>query len=674
MPREGHFDGEDDFYQFVNWARDKYTNWEGEGWVDTDSLDIIQDVLDQVWELLEELETAGFPPNPVNSFRIYDLMKNCAANPDEWGWGMWRNPMGQTELKDEDGNWIGYSPELLVSSLLLRGSAIIQHIYRERPPDVELELTGFEQDGVKGYMGVATAAELDAICSVPWMDPTLSSSEFAVGLLNGTLDRNKWQRVVNHKRIDDIRNFANTEGKSLLNPVLLYVDKTDDSVHEMDKLNGDGKLRIDFDFLKERQGVFHDYLPFPFEKDLRPVWIIDGQHRIRGFGSSHRGSELPIPFVLMVGEGTDIDTTRSAMVFTEINTKSEPIDDLHKIYLNYQFAMEGTSNSNDYSLDQDRNPTTESRPQRRAFELALHLASDTDSPLLNCIQFQKPPGRRSPSHIVVKTKNWIESTRKWFRPGAYGIYNDLSTDDYFEDEVLNFFIAFKNTCNHWEDGNLRWLTGQGSGKQLFQFESPFLALLNTLPFCVNELTSEDEDISRPIGVEKFEDILSPLQNVDWKSPSLKRSNVSGRTNQSVKHLTLWLVEAINHGVQYDENETLNSELESMPGRGLLARPAASEITVVSGNEWPALLDLSLRTFWPKHALKVYWSLEYSDGSTTRELEFPNNAVSYSDNDDTSTLTIKSSIIPHTAQTIRVRAIFKNAIGETKTEWMTFERP
>ena len=49
MPREGRFDSEADFRLFLNWARDKITNWEGENWVSQDSLDLIEEELDNLF-------------------------------------------------------------------------------------------------------------------------------------------------------------------------------------------------------------------------------------------------------------------------------------------------------------------------------------------------------------------------------------------------------------------------------------------------------------------------------------------------------------------------------------------------------------------------------------------------------------------------------------------------
>ena len=133
--------------------------------------------------------------------------------------------------------------------------------------------------------------------------------------------------------------------------------------------------------------------------------------------------------------------------------------------------MEGSSQKFDFSVQKDDDgsrifddngvplPTTSSRPQRRAFEMALSLAADTDSPLHDCIEFQKPPGQKRKNHLVVNSKNFIDLTSKWFR-GSNSIYGDWNTDKFAQKEVQNF-VAFKNVCNQWDDGGRRWETGQG---------------------------------------------------------------------------------------------------------------------------------------------------------------------------------------------------------------------
>ena len=231
---------------------------------------------------------------------------------------------------------------------------------------------------------------------------------------------------------------------------------------------------------------------------------------------------MPLPYVLIVSRDGDdpVETERLvAKVFTEINTMSVPIDDLHQIYLRYKFGMKGSSRTTDYSWDENGEPTADSRPQRRAYELALHMASTRDSPLYNMIEFQRPANRvRRAHHYVVNSKNWVNSTSKYFRNG---IYSDWASDDYANVEFFNFFRAFERVCsNHdWMDNLPRWEVGATKKKPFLQFDGPFLVLLEIYQEVV-ELIINNEKISRPIEISRFEDLLNPLQTVDWRSPSL----------------------------------------------------------------------------------------------------------------------------------------------------------
>ena len=145
----------------------------------------------------------------------------------------------------------------------------------------------------------------------------------------------------------------------------------------------------------------------------------------------------------------------------EINTNARALDKMHQLYLKWQFKIPSESVSNDFRTDAKGSPTDRSRPNRIAYELALKLAADTRSPLFNAIQFQEPdkssaPRARMKKHLIVKATNWMQKARRWF--SNQGVYSDPQSDAYSSEEVLNFFIAFQNTCNHdeWEDGLNRW--------------------------------------------------------------------------------------------------------------------------------------------------------------------------------------------------------------------------
>ena len=58
-----------------------------------------------------------------------------------------------------------------------------------------------------------------------------------------------------------------------------------------------------------------------------------------------------MPFVLIIGNGTKEDQRLIAEIFTQINTKSVPIDGLHKMYLSYKFGMNGSTPSDKWGVD-----------------------------------------------------------------------------------------------------------------------------------------------------------------------------------------------------------------------------------------------------------------------------------------------------------------------------------
>ena len=402
----GTFDDGEDFSEFIEMCYEKATNYETDIWTDPDTYDTLPEQMQKVREKLDEIYDRGFINPDSVSYQINETIKSYAKKPDDFRWGWWRKGNRIVDLTHEDGTPIGNDSSLLVATKLHTGAGIIKHTYKGVPDPIELTAVPFEQNGVMAFMGVATAGALDSICSVPWMNPQSKSKDFANDILNGTMDENQWQRMVDHTRVNDIRNFSEQEDKNLFNPILLYVDNKHVKITGEEK---EKKISVPFDFLKEHLGAFTDYFPKPEEIDHRPVWIIDGQHRVRGFGSSKRGSRLPIPFVLLTGDGDPEQLAEVALLFTQINTTSKPLDDLHKMYLNYQFCVaDGISN---YGVKLDNSgekiigtyglpePTDEGRISRRTYELALWLAAHSESPVLDCVIFQQPPNLK---HLLPK--------------------------------------------------------------------------------------------------------------------------------------------------------------------------------------------------------------------------------------------------------------------------------
>ena len=672
----GTFDDEDDFYLFLEMSSNKATNYEGDDWTNSDNYDTLPEQMERVLTKLEELFERGFKANDQEAFAVNDTLKSYAEYPDDFDWGWWRDDSQIIDLRHEDGVPVGNDSEYLVMTRLHRGAGIIKHTYRKRPDPIELMAVPFEQNGVTAFMGVATAGDLDSISSVPWMDPLAKSKDFANDILNGNMDENQWQRMINHKRVDDIRNFAEQSDKNLFNPVLLYVED------KFVKISGKGKekkISIPFGFLKEHLGSFTDYFPKPDEVDHRPVWIIDGQHRVRGFGSSKRGSRMAIPFVLLIGDGSVKKVAEIALLFTQINTTSKPLDELHKIYLNYQFCIDdgvvkygveldghGKKIISTYDLPK---PNHEGRVLRRSYELALYLAAHASSPILDCVIFQRPAGVNISNKMVADAKAIILNTKQWF---SAGIYSGEEADEFANDEVLNFYKALHEHCNSWPDGVLRWQTGRANNKNFLQGRGPFSVTLETHKLCTERIIYREPDVTRPISKELYMAEMNPIRWVDWDARVLKRSDLKGRTNTNIRHLNLWIKTAIEFGVSYESDEILDASIQSVPGKGLIAPPSPQTPIKTSANNFPGLQTLNLEVQIPYHCLSVEWECETSvDSIKWLELRLPSEAIG--SEESKKTVAIKGAYLGG-ARYIKVRAKFTNGIGPTYSEWLEFNHP
>jgi len=672
----GTFDDQQDFYKFLEHASEKATNFEGDDWTDPDRWDTLPESMERVLEKLEELYNRGYTSPCSDSFAVNDQIKTYADDQDDFDWGWWRDDDQTIELKHEDGTPVGNDSPELVMTVLHRGAGIIKHTYRIIPEAIELTAVPFEQNGVEAFMGVASAGDLDSITSVPWMDPLSKSKDFANDILNGQMDENQWQRMVDHGRVDDIRNFAEQNDKNLFNPVLLYVEEKHVDISGSGK---EKKISVPFDFLKEHLGSYTDYFPKPEEIDHRPVWIIDGQHRIRGFGSAKRGSRMHIPFVLLIGDGSLQKVAEIALLFTQINTTSRPLDALHKIYLNYQFCIDDGVTNFGVELDSSGNkitgtyglpkPNASGRVSRRSYELALYLAAHSESPILDCVIFQRPAGVNISNKMVADAKGFIEKAKGWFDSG---IYQDEKTDEFANDEVLNFLKALHTHCNTWPDGKLRWHVGLANNKNFLQGIGPFPVSLETHRLCTERILERDSTVSRPISVDLYMEEMEPIRWVDWDSRALKRSTLRGRTNSNIRHLNLWIKTAIENGISYDHDEILDPEIQSEPGKGLIAPPKAMTPEKTSVVDFPAMKTLNLEVEIPYHCLSVDWICQTSnDGNKWKEIKIPSDAIDVVGSKKT--LAIKGEYLEG-AQYLKVQARFTNGVGPTISEWLEFSHP
>ncbi len=657
MPRLGEFDNTAEFMRFEQQMKDTIQNqrWRNHTLSDMDE----EEIADRLLPWLDDSHRNDPADSRVSLQSLYRHVRDTGELPpanlvkEFWygvsvlyepslTWGFWSADLVLLKDKESD-EWIGYSSgDKLITSQLLTTSSIIQHIYSDYPDPVNWTLLPQSVNqgsdlGLVAYVGIANFDEIEAVSQVPWIDPGLSSEDFANNVLDNRM-KTQWQRKIDARRIVAIRTFAESANNTMFNPITLYVPPEhlsgDDPIVSFERGSGGlASVRINFDFLYGRPGSYRDFVIRPDPgQDQRPLWLVDGQHRTRGFGSSVRGSRLEVPIVLLMDdEGYEGDTKDLiARVFTEINTGASPLEKLHKLFLKYSFNMPSDSPSDHWENYDDRGDLEDvgrsmirgSWANRRAYESALMIATDEESPLKDCIQFQKPAGQRASHHLVSSSSIWVENTRDWFLPG--NIYSPISRfedeldleeefrgmneiDGFHNQEILNYLCAFRDICNR-----LRfdlWATGSNKRKQLFQFMGPFPALLMVYPFVVRRIIGSNES-SRPISQDQFEEALAPLTNVDWRHPRV-RSILGGRTNTNRKHLAEWIKRAIDAETVESEEDILDQDIRGEPGKGLISKPADAEIVRESQNDWPEDgRPLVIRMEMPPNALSEVWTVRY----------------------------------------------------------------
>jgi len=538
---------------------------------------------------------------------------------DDWNpnstftWGEWRLEDAQP-IKDSKGRALGYSDELVRTISPIGGGATI-HAYSEAPPSVNWELTKIGQKGIEFLIGKAKISEIDAVCSVPSLPEEMSSEEAGKRVGDRGRGPDEWQRRVNAKRVLEISNFIGVPGNIIANSALLYAPPGHDSF----STDGEGGVSIDFSkFLRKRVIPNHGdaWLDHDFGEetpgDLRPLWLIDGQHRVRGLSQSEVGCEIDIPIILFT---SDFSLGQSAKVFAEINTLQKKLDTLHTLYMQHRFQIPNRIfPTRDFSpWDSSDADTWDSRQNHLSYECAGWLASHEGGPLFGRIKILES---NRPKFTIIKANSWVDYSRSWFgKNGPYSADDCEYDKETMFQEIENYFQAFVNTCNHgeWPDEEDRW-SPHSKNKGVLQLHSSSQALL--LIYQDVHEKARMGCVEEPISVNRFQEVLLPLKWADWRDERvLDRYSGSGEVPRT--SLRVWMRAAVRWGKGFAQGMVMSANLKSQPGRGLLAPPADSPIEIDSDFEWPEKGKagfVQLSSLRPHHSLATSrWSLRCSGG-------------------------------------------------------------
>ena len=565
--------------------------------------------------------------------------------------------------------------------------------YNSLPPKVRWPITKVEQKEYMFFTATAVVEEIEAVSSVPSMPEKLTSEESGKRVLDKERAMDEWQREVNWKRVLSISNFIDEKDTIIANAPILYIHN--EAAAQIIDTDEGSFLEIDFEqFLKRpsssRFGSFVDHKVTYDEygdmiiKDLRPIWLIDGQHRVRGLADSIEGSKLEIPIVIISNQhhnNVSLDPlSMVAKIFTEINTLQEPLKKLHELFLMHRFSIKHPLKNSRNFEEWDRTEPLESdslknsRANHLSYELCSKLASDRSSILFNRVQIHEQNSKKT---SIISADQWLEFTRQWFLNN--GPYNpEINyTEDFIYNEVNNFLSALVNTCNHdgWYDGRERWNTAISQKKTLIQESTQFQMILELYPLIHSlaqnkfreNINNENDSI---ISMEMFMEVLKPLKWVDWTSSTLAIFRGGGERGR--RTFQIWVEDALEHDISYPLEEVMSRDIHSEPGRGIIAHPADTEVSLKGDIAWPTKRNpVIVSSTRPKNTMRVCtWQIFDDKDHDITEMVAKIN--SKSGPEDIAYLTINYNKILDDTEYIDIRASWRNTvepagIGKLKLE-------
>ncbi len=517
-------------------------------------------------------------------------------------WGYWSYLHEGSPIEN------GYSEkhfEMLQSSANKSG----RHIYKGRPKRVTLELNPIIEDNqVRYYTTIAKISEIDAICSVPSIKHGMKIKQASERILNPSIKMDQWQRELDDSRLLRISSFLDDEKNTFANPIMLFAP--DHSSVEW-RLNSTGDyalvLHIDFQFLVQDPRYKGAFLTdHRGTKDLRPLNIIDGQHRIRGGIRSNRGSQLQVPIILFPPE---LRNQGAAKYFAEINTLSEELHELHEIFMRHKFNLSSHIDTKKFGIYDGNKYTFRDRANRLSYETAAYLNKHMPDDNISGIStgalhnLIKILAENPESNTIIDVNMWIQHTYSWFMPN--GPHPPLVPDEenselYFK-QISNYFDAFCLVCNKGKDmsgavssSKARWLTYQSLERDNrkgmrphIQNKTSFRSLLVIYPKVVSIVESEGYD-NEIISTQEFKKVLKLLGNIDWLDDRIKTYYV-GTGEPPWQYLTQWMLDALDRDAYepYSEHEVMSTEIPSERGKGLFSSILPGEIRLVDpDHRWP----------------------------------------------------------------------------------------
>ena len=177
------------------------------------------------------------------------------------------------------------------------------------------------------YLGAGEASSLEKVAVAPSFQIQTPHREIVDEILKPPSTH--WQRPLDQGKADQITLRFEDDQEIMPNPILLAV-------------NPDSKIQVQ-QFVTPggaTTSLYEVIIDIPESStNLRPLWIIDGQHRLAGLAKTRKGTNI-LPFVLLYSETGSYRSEILAKIFAQVTTQATALESVHKAWMQFVFELE----------------------------------------------------------------------------------------------------------------------------------------------------------------------------------------------------------------------------------------------------------------------------------------------------------------------------------------------
>jgi hypothetical protein len=177
------------------------------------------------------------------------------------------------------------------------------------------------------YLGAGEAVDLQKVAEAPSFQNRTPHREIVDEILKPPSTH--WQRPLIESKVDEITSRFEDDKEIMPNPILLAVNP-DSKILVNQYIAPNGATTL----------LYEVEIEIPINSTFgKPLWIIDGQHRLAGLAKTKRGTNI-LPFVLLHSDSGTYHSSLLAKIFAQVTTQATSLETVHKAWMQFVFELD----------------------------------------------------------------------------------------------------------------------------------------------------------------------------------------------------------------------------------------------------------------------------------------------------------------------------------------------